>query len=76
MSTLDTDAGSRYLGEWAIGTNRRINRFTKDILFDEKIAGSFHMAIGVGFPETGSKNTSGDPLGHDLRHAPGRPDPR
>jgi aminopeptidase len=59
LSTLDTDAGSRYVGEWAIGTNRRINRFTKDILFDEKIAGSFHMAMGFGFPETGSKNNSG-----------------
>jgi aminopeptidase len=59
LSMLDTDAGSRYVGEWAIGTNRRIDRFTKDILFDEKIAGSFHMAVGFGFPETGSKNDSG-----------------
>jgi aminopeptidase len=58
LSTLDTDAGSRYLGEWAIGTNRRINRFTKDILFDEKIAGSIHMAVGSGYPDTGSKNQS------------------
>jgi aminopeptidase len=59
VSMLDTDAGSRYVGEWAIGTNRRIDRFTKDILFDEKIAGSFHMAVGFGFPETGSRNKSG-----------------
>jgi aminopeptidase len=58
LSTLDTDAGSRYLGEWAIGTNRRIDRFTKDILFDEKLTGSFHMAIGYGFPQTGSQNHS------------------
>jgi aminopeptidase len=58
LSALDTDAGSRYLGEWAIGNNARINRFTKDILFDEKIAGSFHMAVGSGYPETGSKNHS------------------
>lgn len=58
LSTLDTDAGSRYLGEWAIGTNRRINRFTKDILFDEKIASSIHMALGAGYPDTGSKNAS------------------
>ncbi len=58
LSGLDTDAGSRYLGEWAIGNNARINRFTKDILFDEKIAGSFHLALGAGYPETGSKNHS------------------
>jgi aminopeptidase len=58
LSGLDTDAGSRYLGEWAIGNNARIDRFTKDILFDEKIAGSFHLALGAGFPETGSKNHS------------------
>jgi len=57
-SALDTDAGSRYLGEWAIGTNRRIDRFTKDILFDEKLPGSFHMAVGYGFPQTGSQNKS------------------
>jgi aminopeptidase len=58
LSGLDMDAGSRYLGEWAIGTNRRINRFTKDILFDEKISGSIHMAVGAGYPDTGSKNQS------------------
>ncbi len=58
VSQIDTDAGSRYLGEWAIGNNQRINRFTKDILFDEKIAGSFHMALGAGYPDTGSQNHS------------------
>jgi aminopeptidase len=56
--TLDTDAGSRYLGEFAIGTNEGIRRFTREILFDEKIGGSFHMALGAGYPETGSKNES------------------
>lgn len=55
---LDTDAGSRYVGEFAIGTNEGIRRFTKQILFDEKIAGSFHMALGAGYPETGSRNRS------------------
>jgi aminopeptidase len=55
---LDTDAGARYLGEFAIGTNFEINRFTRNILFDEKIGGSFHMALGAGYPETGSINTS------------------
>jgi aminopeptidase len=57
-SMLDSDAGSRYLGEFAIGTNNGIDRFTKSILFDEKIGGTIHMAIGAGYPETGSKNNS------------------
>lgn len=56
---LNTDEGSRYLGEFAIGTNQRINRFIKNILFDEKIGGTIHMALGAGYPETGSKNRSG-----------------
>lgn len=55
---INLDAGARYLGEFAIGTNYEIDRFTKNILFDEKIGGSFHVAIGAGYPETGSKNTS------------------
>jgi aminopeptidase len=55
---LESDQGSRYLGEFAIGTNFDINRFTGNILFDEKIGGSFHMALGAGYPETGSKNKS------------------
>ncbi|RLC74627.1 MAG: aminopeptidase [Chloroflexi bacterium] len=58
LQTLDTDAGSRYVGEFAIGTNAGITQFTSQILFDEKINGSFHMAVGAGFPETGSKNVS------------------
>ncbi len=58
LRTLDTDEGSRRVGEFAIGTNEGITRFTKQILFDEKINGSFHIALGAGFPETGSKNES------------------
>jgi aminopeptidase len=58
LRMLESDAGSRYLGEFAIGTNRDINRFTGNILLDEKIGGSFHMALGAGYPETGSKNRS------------------
>ncbi|RLD05713.1 MAG: aminopeptidase [Chloroflexota bacterium] len=58
ISQLDSDEGSRYLGEFAIGTNYGIKKFTKSILFDEKIGGSFHMAVGAGFPEAGSKNKS------------------
>jgi aminopeptidase len=58
QAQLNTDAGARYLGEFAIGTNFGINRFTGNILFDEKIGGTVHMAIGMGYPDTGSKNTS------------------
>jgi aminopeptidase len=58
ISQLDSDPGARYLGEFAIGTNYGINRFTKSILFDEKIGGTFHMAVGAGYPETGSLNKS------------------
>ncbi|MCL2149884.1 MAG: aminopeptidase [Dehalococcoidia bacterium] len=58
LKTLDTDAGARYLGEFAIGTNEGITQFTREILFDEKIGGSFHMALGAGYPETGSRNKS------------------
>lgn len=58
FSVLDFDAGSRYLGEFAIGTNRHIQRFTGSILFDEKIGGTVHMAVGRGYSETGSKNDS------------------
>ena len=58
LKTLDSDERSRYLGEFAIGTNFDIQQFTGNILFDEKIGGSFHMALGNGYPETGSKNKS------------------
>jgi len=56
---LNTDDGSRYLGEWGIGTNYGITRFTKNMLFDEKIGGTIHFAVGFGFPESGSQNKSG-----------------
>ena len=55
---LSSDNGAVYLGEFAIGTNFGIDRFTKNILFDEKIGGTFHMALGAGYPETGSVNKS------------------
>jgi aminopeptidase len=45
--------------EWGIGTNYGIQRFTKNMLFDEKIGGTIHFAVGAGFPESGSKNDSG-----------------
>jgi aminopeptidase len=56
---LNTDDGSRYLGEWGIGTNYGIQRFTKNMLFDEKIGGTIHFAVGFGYPESGSQNESG-----------------
>jgi aminopeptidase len=58
LSQLDSDTGARYLGEFAIGTNMGIQRFTKSILYDEKIGGTLHMAVGAGYPETGSVNRS------------------
>ena len=58
VKMLESDEGSRHLGEFAIGTNFDINKFTGNILFDEKLGGTFHMALGSGYPETGSKNKS------------------
>ncbi|MBM3450884.1 MAG: aminopeptidase [Armatimonadetes bacterium] len=56
---LAMDDGAKVLGEFAIGTNYDIQRFTKNILFDEKIGGTVHMALGSSYPESGGKNTSG-----------------
>ncbi|MEO1515527.1 MAG: aminopeptidase [Bacteroidota bacterium] len=50
--------GARRFGEAAIGTNYSINRFTRNILFDEKIGGTVHMAIGQSYLQTGGKNQS------------------
>jgi len=58
LATLDTDEGSRSVGEFAIGTNEGIQKFTGEILFDEKIGGSFHMALGSSYPESGGVNKS------------------
>ncbi len=55
---LDADEGSRYLGELGIGTNYGIPRATKNILFDEKLGGTVHLAIGRSYKETGGKNES------------------
>jgi aminopeptidase len=55
---LNTDGGSRRLGEFALGTNTGIQRFVKNMLFDEKIGGTIHMALGAGYPESGSTNRS------------------
>jgi len=50
---LNMDKGARFLGEFAIGTNYQIKRFSKNILFDEKIGGTCHLAVGQGIPEAG-----------------------
>jgi aminopeptidase len=55
---LDTDDGARVLGEFAFGLNYEIDRWTRNILFDEKIGGTVHLALGSGFEECGSKNDS------------------
>jgi len=59
FSMLDMDGGSRFLGECAIGTNYDIKRYTRNTLFDEKIGGTVHFALGAGYPETGNMNESG-----------------
>lgn len=59
QSMLNMDEGSRFVGEIAIGTNERIQNVTGNILFDEKIGGSIHMALGASYPEAGGKNQSG-----------------
>ncbi len=55
---LDTDAGASRLGEFAFGMNPYVNRFCKDILLDEKIGGSIHLALGRAYPECGGVNQS------------------
>ncbi|GAA0721759.1 aminopeptidase [Clostridium malenominatum] len=55
---LSTDEGACYFGEVAIGTNYGIQKFTRNMLFDEKIGGTIHMAIGDSMPEAGGKNRS------------------
>lgn len=55
---LDSDAGARRLGELGIGTNFSIHRGTRSILFDEKIGGTVHLALGRSYPETGGVNES------------------
>ena len=57
-SLLDTDEGSRYVGEVAVGCNDGITEFTRNMLFDEKIGGTIHLALGRSYPETGGENIS------------------
>lgn len=59
IKMLDQDAGARVLGELALGTNYDIKRFTRNTLFDEKIGGTCHLALGASLPESRGKNRSG-----------------
>jgi aminopeptidase len=77
---LAIDDGASVLGEFAIGTNYAIDQFTRQTLFDEKIGGTCHTAVGAGYPNTGSLNRSALhwDMVHDLRrggeiHADGEP---
>ena len=58
IATLDTDEGSRLIGELGIGCNPGITRHMKNTLFDEKIDGTIHVALGNSIPETGGVNES------------------
>jgi aminopeptidase len=57
-AVLATDAGASRIGEFALGTNPHVTRFCKDILIDEKIGGTVHIALGRAYPESGGDNRS------------------
>jgi len=57
-ASLDADEGARFVGEMAVGTNYAIQKFTKNTLFDEKIGGTIHLALGASYPDTGGRNKS------------------
>jgi aminopeptidase len=57
-SMLDLDEGARRVGEFAFGTNYGVREATRNILFDEKIGGTLHMALGRSYPESGGLNVS------------------
>jgi aminopeptidase len=59
LAMLALDGGARVLGEFAFGLNYDIQQWTRNILFDEKIGGTLHMALGAAYPDTGGRNTSG-----------------
>ena len=58
VELLDTDDGARRLGELGIGTNYAIDRGTREVLLDEKVGGTVHMAVGRSYPESGGLNES------------------
>jgi aminopeptidase len=58
LAMLQLDPGARRLGELGLGLNPGIDRFTGSILYDEKIGGTVHLALGQSYPETGGANRS------------------
>ena len=58
LRMLDADEGARVLGEFGIGCNPGIQQHTRNTLFDEKIEGTVHLAVGHGFPALGGTNVS------------------
>ena len=58
LRALGTDAGARYVGEFGIGCNAGITRPMRNVLFDEKMSGTIHLALGAGFPQLGGRNES------------------
>jgi aminopeptidase len=58
VQTLDTDEGARFLGELGIGCNPGIQRYMKNVGFDEKIDGTIHLAVGNSYSFTGGTNVS------------------
>jgi aminopeptidase len=58
IARLEQDAGAGIAGEIGIGTNYHLRRFIKNTFFDEKIGGTFHLALGAGYPLTGNTNES------------------
>jgi aminopeptidase len=57
-SMLATDENASYVGELGIGCNPKVNKFTKDLLFDEKIGGTIHLALGTAYKDNGGGNDS------------------
>jgi aminopeptidase len=57
-SMLNIDENASYLGEFGIGLNPKIKKFTKNLLFDEKIGGTIHLALGMAYKENGGGNDS------------------
>lgn len=55
---LSIDEGAKRVGEFSFGANPHITRFTRNLLFDEKIGGTVHLALGASYPETGGRNQS------------------
>jgi aminopeptidase len=58
QAVVRTDAGAGLIGEFAIGTNPEVKYFCKDILLDEKIGGTIHIALGRAYPNVGGTNQS------------------